>query len=169
MTLRPSSLKKTALFFGFVLLSACQPQTKRDRAGVGPEVVVTPADAGAASGSGNTAPDTGSGSTGQQPLAGGEWENSLKTLCDQGKPSACSQLAYDAQRGKRTDEAIGYFVRACLMDATLSQCATPQAAAKGLSRPCLELVSLYTQKGRSDEAQQFKRCACDRGFKLACN
>ncbi|MBM3381826.1 MAG: hypothetical protein FJY29_05235 [Betaproteobacteria bacterium] len=162
-------VKMRALLALSLTVCACQPQTKRDRAGVGPEVAITPADAGASPGSGNTAPDAADNSTAQQPSGGVEWESSLKNLCDQGKPSACSQLAYEAQRGKRTDEAIAYFVRACLMDGTLSQCPSPQTAVKGLSRACLELAGLYTQKGRTEEAQQFKRCACDRGFKLACN
>lgn len=164
-----SFLKILSLHALLVLLSACQPQTRRDRAGVGPEVAITPADAGASSGTGNAASDTGNSGAPQQPLVGSEWESSLKMLCEQGKPSACSQLAYEAQRSKRSDEAIGYFTRACLMDGTLGQCAAPQIAAKGLSRSCLELVTLYAQKGRNDEAQQYKRCACDRGFKLACN
>jgi hypothetical protein len=158
--------KKVLLICVFFLIAGCQPQTKRDRAGVGPEVVATSGDGnGATESGGDSAPDA-SGSSG--PIESEKWESSLKSLCEQGKPSACSQLAYDAERAQRSDEAIGYFTRACLMDVALTSCATPAAVAKGLARSCSELSRLYVQKGRAEDAGLYKRCACERGFKPAC-
>ena len=158
--------KKVLLICVFFLIAGCPPQTKRDRAGVGPEVVATSGDGnGATESGGDSAPDA-SGSSG--PIDSEKWESSLKSLCEQGKPSACSQLAYDAERAQRSDEAIGYFTRACLMDVALTSCATPAAVAKGLARSCSELSRLYVQKGRAEDAGLYKRCACERGFKQAC-
>lgn len=149
------------------MFAGCQPQTKRDRAGVGPQVVATSGDgSGAAEAGGGLAP----GAAGSlQPIEAENWESSLKSFCEQGKPSACSQLAYDALRAKSNDEAIGYFTRACLMDVALSGCATPAAVAKGLARSCSELSFFYVQKGRAEDAAVYKKCACERGFKAACS
>lgn len=162
-----SQSKTAILVCVFFLIAGCQPQTKRDRAGVGPEVVATSGDGNGATEPGGVDPNSGAAGN-SRPIESAEWESSLKSLCEQGKPSACSQLAYDAERAKSSDEAIGYFTRACLMDVALTSCATPAAVAKGLARSCSELSRLYVQKGRAEDAGLYKRCACERGFKPAC-
>lgn len=162
-----SPIQHLLFLFASVLIFACQPQTKQDRAGVGPDVVSTPFD-----GAPKDAPQDSSasqdGSSTLNNIAVGEWEKALKTLCEQGRPSACSQLAYELQRSQKNDEAMAYFTRACLMDGTPAACSQPQIAQQGLARSCAELSPLYLQKKRPEDATVFKKCACDRGFKPAC-
>lgn len=146
---------------------SCQPQTKQDRAGVGPDLVNSPT-SGAQPTATSEPGASEDGSSTLKNVPASEWEQSLKSLCEQGKPSACSQLAYEAQRAQKNDEAIGYFTRACVMDGSLGSCATAQTALKGLARSCFELAILYQQKSRSEESGAYRKCACDRGFKPAC-
>ncbi|MEY4066404.1 MAG: hypothetical protein RIR26_2612 [Pseudomonadota bacterium] len=146
----------------------CQPQTKQDRAGVGPEVAQNPSvDANPTASSDSLPSDSGPQGDGTQ-LNPQQWQESLKRMCEEGLPFACSQLAYDAQRAQRKDEAIGLLSRACLLDVPLSQCGKAATAERGLARACADLSPLYLQKGRSEEAQLFKQCACERNYQPAC-
>lgn len=161
-----ATLSSVGLLFLCGLL-ACQPQTKRDRAGVGPEVAQNPAD-DAIPAAPDDAPDSASSAADRLEINPKDWKESLRRLCEEGVPFACSQLGYDAQRAGQWDEAIGLLTRACLLDVPLAQCAQAEQSAQGLARACADLAPLYLQKGRAQEAQVYKKCACDRSFKVAC-
>ncbi|NBO38854.1 hypothetical protein EBU99_09750 [bacterium] len=148
------------------LLVGCQPQTRQDRAGVGPEVTPSADEPGNAQS--NADVPGGKNSAADGSSASAAWESSLKTLCEQGKPSACSQLAYEAQRAKKFDEALALFTRACLMNEVLANCAQPTAQSQGGARSCFEVVALQIQKGKNEDAARYKTCACERRFKPAC-
>jgi hypothetical protein len=161
-----AALSGVGLWFLCGLL-ACQPQTKRDRAGVGPEVAQNSADDAIQATPDDTL-DSASSAADRVEINPKDWRESLRRLCDDGVPFACSQLGYDAQRAEQWDEAIGLLTRACLLDVPVAQCAQAEKAAQGLARACADLAPLYLQKGRAQEAQVYKKCACDRSFQLAC-
>lgn len=140
------------------VVASCQPQTKRDRAGVGPatESPTTPPI------SGNTSePDASTDWTLNQE----NWEDALKILCEKKNISACTQLAFEAQRRGRTQEAISYFNQSCLGNAELSACSYQVSQN---ARSCFELSKIYETQGRSADALSFKNCSCARRFKPAC-
>jgi hypothetical protein len=141
-----------------LVMSSCQPQTKRDRAGVGPatEAPITQPDNG-----GDVDPDTATGWT----LNVENWEETLKSLCERKKSAACSQLAFEAQRRGLTQEAVSYFSQSCLGTAEPSDCS---AQSSSNARSCFELSKIYESEGRLKEASSFKSCSCARKYKPAC-
>lgn len=146
-------------------LFACQPMTRQDRASVGPDVTPAPSDQPSASTSPQVeATATNSGTS----AAGSDWESNQKALCEAGKLASCSALAYEAKRANQVSVALQYFTRACLTDESQTQCSPTLAQGKGVARSCFELVGLYQAQGKRDDAQKFKTCACERGYKPAC-
>lgn len=139
-------------------LASCQPETRRDRAGVGASAELTPAPD-------TTGPQGGRQGTTEWTLNPSDWTESLKLMCERNQLSACSQLAYEAQRGGNTQEAVAFFTKACLADAELSDCASATVAN---ARSCFEVAKLYEAQGRGTDAGQFKSCSCARKFKPAC-
>lgn len=136
----------------------CQPQTKRDRAGVGPATEIPPSPA-------NNGKSEEPGSATEWTLNVENWEETLKTLCEQKNSSACSQLGFEAQRRGKAQEAVSYFSQACLGSADVSSCSNEKLAN---ARSCFELSKIYESLGRSADAATFKSCSCARKFKPAC-
>jgi hypothetical protein len=149
-------------------LFSCQPTTQQDRAAVGPEATVAPAEVPPASNAGQST----SPSPEPQPADGlsltNDWEARQKSMCDEGQPSGCSALAYDALRAQQIEEAVGLFTRACLVDESQANCSARGFESKGLARACVELSALLQQQGKSEDAKRMRTCACNRGFKSAC-
>lgn len=143
---------------------ACQPQTRQDRAAVGPDVTPVASDPGMSPPTADSQPDGGA----QKELVSLQWETTQKSLCESGKPASCSALAYEALRAQRSDVALEYFTRACLLDVPPQQCAQNPQTVRGLARACHELSFLYRQQGKSEDANKFKGCACERGYRPAC-
>lgn len=137
---------------------SCQPETRRDRAGVGAAADSTPAPVT------TEAPEGRQGTT-EWTLNSSDWNGSLKLMCERGQLSACSQLAYEAQRDGKAQEAVAYFTKACLADAELTDCVSATTAN---ARSCFEVAKLYEAQGRGTDAGQFKVCSCARKFKPAC-
>lgn len=153
-----------SLVFCFFVF-ACQPMTRQDRASVGPDV--TPAASDQPSTSANPQVESTPANNGAGVI-GSDWESAQKAQCEAGKFASCSALAYQAKRANQVSLALQYFTRACLTDESQSQCSPTLAQGKGVARSCFELVGLYQAQGKRDDAQKFKTCACDRGYKPAC-
>ena len=142
-----------------LLAVSCQPQTKRDRAGVGP-ATETPTAQPTRGDSANPSASTG------WTLSSENWEENLKSMCEKKSFSACSQLAFVAQRRGRLQEAVSYFSISCLGNAEPSACGEQVSAN---ARSCFELSKLYESQGRLADASSFKACSCARKFKPACS
>lgn len=162
--MKTSSLFQGALIFACVCVTACQPQTRQDRAAVGPDVTPVAGDPQLATPAADTQPDAGT----QTDLVSLQWESTQKSLCESGKPASCSALAYEALRSQQTAVAQEYFTRACLLDVPPQQCGQNAQAARGLARACHELSFIYRQQGKNEDADKFKGCACERGYRPAC-
>ncbi|MEY3903556.1 MAG: hypothetical protein RL189_2862, partial [Pseudomonadota bacterium] len=153
-----------AVSLSFLFVCACQPQTRQDRAAVGPDVTPVAGDPQLATPVADSQPNTGT----QTDLVSLQWESTQKSLCESGKPASCSALAYEALRSQQTAIAQEYFTRACLLDVPPQQCGQNAQSASGLARACHELSFIYRQQGKNEDADKFKICACDRGFRPAC-
>lgn len=136
----------------------------QDPAAVGPEVTPVAGDPQSATPVADSQPDTGT----QTDLVSLQWESTKKSLCESGKPGSCSALAYEALRAQQTAIAQEYFTRACLLDLPPKQCAQSAQSARGLARACHELFFIYKQQGKNEDADKFKVCACERGYRPAC-
>lgn len=150
--------------FAFVVVG-CQPNTRQDRATVGPEQTPT-APSNADTPSTEVTPSSQDGAV--VGAIAKDWEATQKSLCDAGKPSGCSALAYDAVRAQQISVATRLFTRACLLDESVGQCPQTGQQSVGLARSCFEAARLHEQQGRSDDARSFRVCACARGYKPAC-
>ncbi|NBW83481.1 hypothetical protein EBR21_17170, partial [bacterium] len=155
------------IFCAVVTISACQPVSRQDRAMVGPESTPT----AAADQQSQTDPsaqnngDAGNSSAGGLFASAGvstQWETTMRTQCDLGRPAACSSLAYEASRSQRLTAAIELFKRACLMDQSPVQCSAAGSDSKGSARSCVELSKLLQQQGQAEDARKFRLCACER-------
>lgn len=152
-----AEMRVCVTILGIILIS-CQPQTKRDRAGVGPAPDSTPFPA-------SNERDGQTGTATDWQLNTENWEESLKLQCEQKKLSACSQLAFEAQRQGKLQEAVALFTKACLGDVELPNCNTETLAN---ARSCFEVSKIYESLGRSADAFSYKNCSCARRFKPAC-
>lgn len=159
-----SSLNHKALSLSFLLFTACQPQTRQDRAAVGPDVTPVAGDPQLATPAADSQPDAPT----QTDLVSLQWESTQKSLCESGKPASCSALAYEALRSQQIAIAQEYFTRACLLDAPPQQCGQSEQSVNALSRACYELSFIYRQQGKNEDADKFKVCACERGYRPAC-
>lgn len=166
--------KQWLCFFALILASACQPLSRQDRATVGPELTPTvaagqqnPSDPSTQDATGDSA-SNGTGGIFASYSVSTQWEASMHSQCDLGKPAACSSLAYEASRTQRMAVAAELFKRACLMDQSPAQCSAAGSDSKGSARSCLELSALLQQQGQGEEARKFRLCACERNYKPAC-
>lgn len=156
-------LLMSALFF-----CACQPLTRQDRATVGPEPTPTAFSGQQTQQDSTSQPDDSAAGAFATVGVSSQWESTMNTQCEQGRPAACSSLAYEAARTQRTAAAAELFKRACLMDQSAAQCSSAGSDSRGSARSCLELSSLLQQQGQLEEARRFRACACERSYKPAC-